>query len=456
MSLYNLFPEIYRVYDEKSGEVLRHLFEAFEASVEKTKREVEDFPELADAESCPEKFLPYLLGNLANPFPTSLIDFSKKQYGKWMLGQSVMGTITDERGVLGVILDPAAVRDLIPQLFQLYKRKGTKQGIIWACRAVAKTDVFIADYWTDGAASLRHGTDDIWRLGDGERGIISEEDIFNDPPYCEICFGDANHDYPEGFGVLSSEDERLGATISLYDDYFIYEGLVIFKVIMDSEIPMSADLLIQYSETGGFTWQTARGWLSAAPMLQRDLWTIGERVSGICNRVEFRGMARGLTPGVYYFIFDPEKSNMREIGKRSVKFRAVPILVDKRLGRSSVTNVFQYKYGDDPKDVIDTDLIPAYISESPFFRQRLLLGGDSKLPSAIWEANLDIINRQRRPQPHFEVIIISAANDMQKAMIREIIDYMKPAQTHYEMICGDEHAAATNTWTIGTSQYGLI
>ncbi|MBP7509258.1 MAG: hypothetical protein KA807_15705 [Prolixibacteraceae bacterium] len=455
MTLLNILPDIHRAYDKKSGNVLQYLMAAFDNAVEQAKKEIEDFPNLIDLESCPDELLPYLLKNLANPFPTEIIDFSKKSHNRWIIGYTEIGEISDIREESDVKLNPASLRNLGGQLFEIYKRKGTKLGAIMACRAVALAEVFIADWWTDSAATFRHGTNDRWILGETQLQTITDEPVFDDSPFCEICEGDKfTPDYSDSYGVPEAQTSDLSVTISNYEDFEIYDNYIIFEINLSSEYRSNIGLHIQYSESGGFIWQNAKGWITSVASRPQEWWTIGETsLNKITDRKDILGKICGLTPGKYYFIFDPISTGISSHGLRWMKFRAIPFSENNIMGTGEVTDPFQYIYGSNTQ-VVDANIIPAIISDYSYQQQHWVIG---ETPfGIITDVSGVDFNQKRKAQFHFEVIIISKANETQKKLIREIIDYIKPAHTHWTLIEGNELKSSHGAWVIGETKLGTI
>ena len=452
-------PELYFSTDrEAGGDVLRRLLDVCEAEAQAASDEIERLDDLIDIDEIPDALLPYYLRNWANPFDTSLLEKASRVTRRWVLGLTSFGRIGSDRFESTItVVDP--LRELCRQLLTIYKRKGTKSGAILACRAVALLETFVADWWTDSAASARFQHHDLWVLGQTSFGTITEMPPSTDlAPYCEVCEGfSGRFPFSEGYGIPEPSTSRVSVDIEMIESRDYHERYAVLSLdVASGLINSNIDLIFQVSTDGGFSWTAACGSLLKSPSVPAQWWNLGQSRLGdntlIPDREDVSGYLRGVSAGLSYFLFDSVASGIYpDSMSGNIRLRVVPI-AGNVLGVGDITDYFRVMNGyGEPDDMIEPNRIPAIVPDVPYKFQRWTLGQTvfGRLLNEEEEIN-------RRGLYHFEVIINDNADDEHAEMAGRIVEYMKPAHTHYDVIRGSELKTGNINWVLGQTRYGVI
>src|SRR5581483_8162437 len=128
--LFQLLPELYKIVDASQGQNVLYtlLVSVMGSFFEDAINSIESFATIFNFEKCDPRYLDHLLYQLGNPFDISGFSDNDK-------------------------------RKIISLLVQIYKQKGTKQGMINATRVLTNLDVDIKEdlkeyYWNIGISSL--------------------------------------------------------------------------------------------------------------------------------------------------------------------------------------------------------------------------------------------------------------------------------------------------------------
>ena len=462
--LLELLPNIYRRFDQSAGLVLQKVFEAFDKALLEFKKDIEAIPDYVDLNEAPDSFVLQILENLANPFRTRHLDKTSSN-NIWILGETalparILSESDEEELFLSVTIDD--LRELGSQLYQIYKKKGTKQGILWAVRAVTKRDVFIPALWTDGSMRCSSSPLDRWILGETPIGLISETPVgVNIPPYCHILeqsIDEGAPPPPESYGVPQAVDETIRVTARHIEDNPAYGRYALIEVQVESDLGGAVDLLMQVSNDGGFTWKPACGSWLTDPSYPSDWWVLGETDYGkIVEKDDVTGIKRRVESRTYYFLLDCVETGFAESeATPNLKLRFSPYR-NGVLGQGAIPDVFRMYPGDTPaSDQLTPDSIPAILNGCPRPGDHWVLGETGL--GIISESFEDEYEEKRHNIYHFLVIITDGkeVSDEILTAIREVVNYMKPSHTHYDLIRGDESKGLIFNWKLGETPFGII